>query len=99
MTTIYDVGDLAHLEAVFTIGETGVVLDPTQVFLKYTVPGGATTTLQYGVDQALVKDREGYYHADVNLTTAGRWNYRWYSTGTGQAAEESYFDVRTQVVT
>lgn len=93
----YDIGDLARLSAVFT-DSTGAAIDPTLVKVVYHAPGAASnTTLVYGVDLAVVKDSVGHYHLDLSVTLAGRYDYRWYSTGTGQASEEGGFDVRSQV--
>jgi len=33
-----------------------------------------------------------------DFETFGDWHYRWYSTGTGQGAEEKWFRVRQQAV-
>jgi hypothetical protein len=63
--------------------------------MKYKTPRGVTTTLTYGVDVALVKDSTGNYHVDVDVTEAGQWWVRFYSTGTNQAAAEDFFLVQT----
>lgn len=96
--TEYDVGDLARVTAVFTDGETGAAVDPDTVSLQYRPDGDETITLVYGTDAEVVKDSTGHYHADIDLDSAGTWRYRWQSTGEGQAAEEGYFMVRTQMV-
>jgi len=41
-----------------------------------------------------VKAAVGSYYTDVVATDAGIWYYRFYSTGTGQAAGETSFRVR-----
>jgi len=97
MANTYDIGDLVRIANTFK-DSTGTLIDPTAVFVKYRTPAGVTTTLTYGVDLALVRDSLGTYHADVSITAAGTWAYRWYSTGTGQGSEEHYFEVRQQVV-
>ena len=97
MTTEYDIGDLARVTAAFTDGATGAAIDPTAVELTYKDPSGILTTLVYGVG-AISKDSVGNYHADINVTLAGTWTYRWFSTGTGQAASEGLFLVRPQLV-
>lgn len=90
----HDVGDLVRISAEFTNNETGATLDPDVVKLSYKAPAGTLTTLTYGIDAALVRDDTGHYHADISASTAGLWRYRWFSTGNGQAAEESNFFVR-----
>lgn len=97
MANTYDIGDLVRVSAVFT-NSAGTAIDPTAVYVKYRTPAGVTTTLTYGVDVALVKDSVGHYHADISITAAGTWRYRWYSTGTGQASEEHYLKARQQAV-
>lgn len=94
---IYDVGDLVKVSAVFS-DEYGSAIDPAEVRLAYRTPAGVTTTLLYGTDAAVVRDSVGTYHANINATAAGTWRYRWFSSGTGQAAEEDKFYVRKQSV-
>lgn len=83
----YHVGDLVRISATWT-NAAGTAIDPTAVLAQYRDPGGTTTSLVYGVDAALVKDSTGNYHVDVDADEAGWWHYRFYSTGTGQAAAE-----------
>lgn len=98
MANSYDLGDLVRVTAVFT-NSSGTAIDPTVVICKYKDPSGNTTTLTYGTDVALVKDSVGNYHTDINCDEAGDWLYRWYSTGTGQAAEQHWFRVEAAKVT
>jgi hypothetical protein len=88
----YDLGDLVRVSAAWT-NAAGTAIDPTAVFAKYKDPSGSTTTLTYGTDLALVKDSTGNYHVDIDANEAGTWRYRFYSTGTGQGAEEGNFYV------
>lgn len=90
----HDLGDLVRVEATFTDAATDAAIDPTAVKLSYRTPGGTTTTLVYGTDAALVKDGVGEYHVDIDANAAGTWYYRWWSTGTGQAAKEEQFVIR-----
>ena len=92
MANFFQVGDLVRVTGTFTT-LAGAATDPTAVFFSYKTPAGVTTTLTYGVDAALVKSSTGVYYVDVNVTAAGNWYYRFYSTGTGQTADESYFSV------
>jgi uncharacterized protein YfaS (alpha-2-macroglobulin family) len=87
----YDYGDLVNLTANFQTG--GVDVDPTAVYCQVMNPAGSVVTYAYGTDEELVKDNAGDYHLEVNANQAGRWRYRWYSTGTGQAADEGSFYV------
>ena len=92
----YDIGDLVQVTSVFT-NSAGTAIDPTTVSIQ--VKGGTdatVTTYVYGTDAALVKDSTGHYHCNISVTSSGQWHYRWVSTGTGQAAEEGYFNVRVK---
>lgn len=90
----YDVGDLVRCEGVFTDAD-GDAIDPDTVTFSAKTPGGITTSYQYGVDVGLVRVEAGSYYVDVSVTAAGRWFYRWEGDGDGQAAGETYFNVRT----
>jgi len=88
----YQVGDLVRVTGAFTTA-AGVATDPAAVVGKYRDPSGNTVSLTYGVDAALVRDGVGVYHIDINANQADWWFYRFYSTGTGQAASEGKFYV------
>lgn len=90
--TCYQKGDLVRVTGTFT-NSAGTAIDPAAVFFAYTNSAGSTTTLQYGVDGAVVKSSTGVYYVDVSASSAGRWYWRWYSTGTGQAADIGEFVV------
>lgn len=92
MSNSYDEGDLVRVSGAFT-DENGDAADPTSVYCAVRDPLGKITIYAYGVDDVLVKDDTGNYHLDVSADLVGRYYYRWYSTGTGQAADETYFDV------
>jgi hypothetical protein len=87
-----DYGDLVRVTGTFT-NLAGTATDPTAVLCAYRDPSGNLTTLTYGTDAALVKVSTGVYRTDINVDETGRWYYRFYSTGTGQGAGETYFDV------
>jgi hypothetical protein len=88
----YHVGDLVRITGTWT-NAAGTATDPTAVFAQYRSPSNTTTTLTYGVDAALVKGSTGVYYVDINASAAGQWFYRFYSTGTGQASNEEFFNV------
>lgn len=92
MANQYDNGDLVRVSVVFTDSSNANV-DPTVVKVSVKTPAGVTTTYTYGTDAALVKDSAGHYHLDIDASASGTWHYRWFSTGTGQAAAESFFVV------
>jgi hypothetical protein len=93
MANLFEKGDLVRVTGTFTT-PAGVATDPTAVLFSYQNPAGTTTTLTYGVDAALVKSSTGVYYVDVNASTEGVWYYRFYSTGTGQTADEGTFTVK-----
>jgi hypothetical protein len=97
MTYTCDQGDLVRSSAAFTTA-AGAAQDPTVVICKVKIPAGTITTYTYLTDVALVRDSAGNYHLDVNAATAGTYWVRWYSTGTGQAAEEEAFVVQASQV-
>jgi hypothetical protein len=92
MANTYDKGDLVRLSASFTTA-AGAALDPTVVICQVKSPAGTTTSYTYGVGETIMRESMGHYHIDLSASIAGTWHYRWYSTGTGQAADEGYFTV------
>lgn len=89
----YDVGDLVRLSATFT-DAAGQYCDPTVVCFSVLPPSQSIgTTYTYGTDPEVVKDSQGHYHMDINITDWGIWHYRAYATGTGQGAEHWKFVV------
>jgi hypothetical protein len=94
MTTpnAYDVGDLIRCTGTFATASVDV--DPSAVFFSVKAPSGTETDYTYGVDGQLVKSATGIYYVNVSATESGMYKYRFYSTGTGQAASEGQFRVR-----
>jgi uncharacterized protein YfaS (alpha-2-macroglobulin family) len=93
MINVYDVGDLVRCAANFK-NTLNVDIDPSTVTFKVKPPTGAIITYAYGVDSQLVKDSVGDYYVDVNANAEGTWHWRFFSTGTGQAAAEQTFEVQ-----
>lgn len=62
--------------------EDGVDVDPTTVLIKTKSPAGAETTYTYGDDDEVGKSSVGDYYVDLTPDEAGRWRYRWETTGT-----------------
>jgi len=92
MSNYYQIGDLVRCTGEFT-NRFGVYIDPTTVYAKWKTPNDVTTTYQYGVDAQVVRDSQGIYYFEINVTELGIYYYSFYSTGTGQAAEEAFFTV------
>lgn len=84
--TKYDVGDLARITGTWT--DASGKIDPDVVRFECHSPSGVAVVYEYGVDTELVRDSLGVYHADVSIVESGWWYYRFWSTGSGQAAQE-----------
>jgi uncharacterized protein YfaS (alpha-2-macroglobulin family) len=93
---VYDTGDLVRCTGTFATDGTNV--DPTAVLFKVKSPTGTVTTYTYGTDVQLVKSATGIYYVNVSATENGMYRYRFYSTGTGQAASEGQFRVRDSLI-
>jgi hypothetical protein len=93
MAKEYDKGDLVRCSGTFK-DSSNELIDPTVVKFDFTAPGEDAVTYTYATDLQLVKDSTGLYHVDVDAAMAGTWFYRFYSTGTGQAADEGSFVVK-----
>lgn len=81
----YHVGDVVTIYGAWT-NAGGTATDAGTVYAHYRDPAGTATTYTYGSDAELVKDSTGVYHVDISAALAGTWYYRFYSTGSGQAA-------------
>lgn len=93
----YDVGDLVQATGTFTDAPTGgSAHDPTAVSFTMKEPDGTRTTYVYGTDAEVVRSATGIYYVNWSATQEGRHYYRWFATGTGQAAEEGSFIVRQE---
>lgn len=90
----YDLGNVIRAAAVFR-NIANVLIDPTEVRFQVKDPAGVVTEYVYGTNVQLVKDSVGNYHSDVTGNKTGRWSYRFYSTGSGEAAAESQFVIRS----
>ena len=60
--------------------------DPDTVTFKLYSPSGQITTYVYNTDVEINRSSAGDYFVDVVPTEAGRWMYRWVSTGTFKAS-------------
>jgi hypothetical protein len=64
--------------------EDGTDIDPTTVVFRIMSPSWNETTYTYGTDAQLVKVNTGDYYVDFTPDEAGRWAYRWQTTGTNK---------------
>jgi len=87
-------GSLVTVTGVFTNPKNNdAKIDPDIVHITYEDPEGTETTKTYGDDVEVVKDATGEYHFNIDGSLVGIYYYRWWSTGTGQAAVENQFNV------
>lgn len=94
MPNLYKIGQVVRCKGRFRDTD-GEYRDPTSVFFQLINPSDVQTSLEYGVDGTLVKESTGVYYVDVDVGAigAGMYNYRFYSTGTYQTANEDRFEV------
>ena len=92
MSSEYILGNVVRCSVSFR-NEAGILADPTAVIFKLRLPSGTITTYTFGVGVVIVKDGVGLYRVDVDAGFCGIWEYRFYSTGSGQAAEEGKFQI------
>lgn len=85
----YYLGSVVRVTAIFR-DEDGVLIDPDQVNVKWEQPDGTID----GVTD-IPPDTTGHFHYDIPTSAGviGRWFYKWYSTGEGEAVKEGQFDV------
>ena len=95
MANVYDLGDSARLDALFTV--TGIATDPTIVELEVRYPGGNTSTFTLA-GGGVTKQSLGLFYRDVFLNDAGQWWYRFFGSGVVLAADEAYFLVDRPVI-
>lgn len=97
MPNEYIIGEQIRCTGTFQ-NSAGENVDPAAVFFKIRDPSNTISTvtvLEYGEDAALVRSSEGVYYVDVDGDEIGHWYTRMYSTGSGAAAEEGEFRIKT----
>jgi hypothetical protein len=97
MPNEYAVGEQVRCTGTFT-NAAGTNVDPTIVFFQIRDPTNTVSTVteyQYGVDPEVVRSAVGVYYIDVDGDKPGHWYYRPYSTGSGAAAKEGEFRVKS----
>lgn len=97
MPNEYFIGEQIRVTGTFQDVD-GVNADPAAVFFTIRDPDSTISThitYEYGVDPELVKSAVGVYYVDIDGDEAGHWYTRMYSTGSGAAAEEGEFRVKS----
>lgn len=72
----------------------GLAADPGSITLKIKPGMGAVASYAYGAAAELVRDGAGLYHADIALTAAGLWAYRWELSAPNAGAAEGVINVQ-----
>lgn len=85
----YIPGEVARLSLTVT-DHDGLAADPGSVVLKVKQPDGTVVTHTPDV----VRDGAGVYHADLALSSAGVWAYRWELTAPNAGAPEGLINVQ-----
>lgn len=93
MSSTYVIGEVVRLLLnAFDFG--GSIADPGTVVLKVKQPDG--TVISHTSD--VVRDGTGVYHADLALTAAGVWAYRWELAAPNAGAAEGVITVQKSKV-
>lgn len=78
-----------NLQVKFT-DDSGNDTDPDTVLIKVLDPFGVSTTYTYGDDDEVTKQSVGDYTAAITPDSAGRWRWRWETTGDVIALEGDF---------
>lgn len=92
MADVFIPGEVARLPIrVTTLG--GLLADPGSLTLLIKPPAGVVTSYAYGGAPEVIRDGEGLYHADIPLSAAGQWAYRWELSAPNAGAAEGVITV------
>lgn len=87
---------LVRMDAEFR-NRAGALVDPTEIYLLIKTPqpnGGEYFQFVYnGGLGDIIRVNTGIFYMNFTPLVGGKFDYRWESTGTGQAAAESSFAV------
>lgn len=93
MSDRYEIGDLVRIDRTF-VNLAGTAVDPATVRLRVRSPSGTVTEVDATNDPSAV----GAFYVDVTPDRAGRWRYRWVSTGDPQLRPTGTFWVNRDLV-
>lgn len=91
--SVYELGSLVRIGPESFYNILGALADPSTVSLSIKKPDGTIAGPFTYAGAQVVKESTGVYHYDYNPTTVGQYLVKWTSTGTGQAAHVTEFDV------
>jgi hypothetical protein len=95
MIPSFDKGDILRIKGTFLDIATNTPIDPSQTMFSYRKPSGVSQSFSYPTNPEVVRLEAGIYYCDVTFDESGLWAVRYHSTGTGQAAKEKNYFVRT----
>lgn len=93
MAEAFIVGAVAHLW-VKAADLAGQAADPGAITLKIKPGAAPVTDYSYGVAPEVTRDGVGAYHANIPLTAAGLWAYRWELSAPNAGAVEGVINVQ-----
>lgn len=87
------VGEVARL-SIRATDLTGAAADPGSIMLKIKPGSAPVAAYTYGAAPEVVRDGVGRYHADIPLTAAGLWAWRWELAAPAAGAAEGIINVQ-----
>ena len=98
MDPIFNYGELIRITAAFLTSTGSMTIDPSTVKGQYHARAlGITTTYTYPTSPELVRGGSGNYYFDIDTNeSSGVYNWKIFSTGSGQASAEGKFYIRPQ---
>ncbi len=93
----FDFGSLVRITALF-LNSAATAINPTAVYFKYEAFAlGVVTTYTLGVGTGITQATTGTYYVDIDSNeSSGKYRWRFWSTGTGQASVIDEFYVSPQ---
>lgn len=91
------VGGVAKISLAI-LSDAGLAADPSVLRLLVKSPNSTLTTYVFGVGLVIVKDSVGHYHANIIMTLAGNWSYRWESEAPNAGVDEGRITVKKSIV-
>jgi uncharacterized protein YfaS (alpha-2-macroglobulin family) len=85
-------GESARISVAVT-DAAGIAADPGALRLRVKPPSGVVATYTLGASVFIVKEAVGSYHADILLTSAGVWAWRWELDAPNAGAAEGVIPV------
>ena len=91
------IGAVARIDGTFK-NYAGVLADPSALRLRVRSPSAVVTTYLFGTAAEVIKDAVGKYHANIVMTEAGNWTYRWEADAPNAGADEGRITVKKSIV-